>query len=131
MQVHTMKIRRSIPGILVVAAAAAVVLFSSFAPLTSPRQKPVLKTIIIDAGHGGPDPGARGLVTTEAEIALDIAMKLGKAVEKELPGLKIVYTRTGSALPGGLHEPNQANRYRAELANQSKGDLFISIHCNS
>src|ERR1700730_8388051 len=131
MEVHTMKIRKSIAGILVVAAAAAVVLFSSFAHMTSPRQKPVLKTIIIDAGHGGPDPGAKGLVTTEAEIALDVAMKLGKAVEKEFPALKIVYTRTSSALPGGLHEANQANRYRAEMANQAKGDLFISIHCNS
>ena len=126
-----MKFRISIPRILIVAASATVVLFSSFAPLSSPKQKPALRTIIIDAGHGGRDPGARGLITTEAEIALDVAMKLGKAVEREFPDVKIVYTRTSAALPGNLHDPNEANRYRADLANQSKGDLYISIHCNS
>ena len=126
-----MKFNISIPRMMIVAAAATVVLFSSFTPLPILRQKPTLRTIIIDAGHGGRDPGARGLITTEAEVALDIAMKLGRSIEKEFPEIKIVYTRTSSALPGGLHEPNQANRYRAEMANQAKGDLFVSIHCNS
>jgi N-acetylmuramoyl-L-alanine amidase len=116
---------------MIVTVAAAVVLFSSFTPLPIVRQKPSLRTIIIDAGHGGRDGGAKGLITTEAEVALDIALKLGKLVEKEFPEVKVVYTRTSSALPGGLHEPNQANRYRAEMANQAKGDLFVSIHCNS
>ena len=126
-----MKFNISIPRVMIVASAAAVVLFSSFTPLPIVRQKPALRTIIIDAGHGGRDGGAKGLITTEAEIALDIAMKLGRMVEKEFPEVKVVYTRTTSALPGGLTEPNQANRYRAEMANQAKGDLFLSIHCNS
>jgi len=126
-----MKFSISISRVLIVAACAAVVVFSSFAPLPSPKQKPVLHTIIIDAGHGGRDVGAKGLITTEAEVALDIAMKLGKAIEKEFPEMKVVYTRTSAALPGGLQDPNQANRYRAEMANQAKGDLFLSIHCNS
>ena len=116
---------------MVVVSTTAVVLFSSFTTLPVIRQKPALRTIIIDAGHGGRDVGAKGLITTEAEVALDIAMKLGHSIEKEFPEVKVVYTRTSSALPGGLQEPNQANRYRADMANQAKGDLFLSIHCNS
>ena len=126
-----MKLNISIPRTIVVAACAAVVVFSSFAPLPNPRQKPALRTIIVDAGHGGRDGGAKGLITTEAEVSLDIALKLGRSIEKDFPDVKVVYTRTTSALPGGLTEPNVANRYRAEMANQAKGDLFISIHCNS
>src|SRR5689334_14833882 len=126
-----MKLSISLSCVFVIAASAAVVLFCSFTPLPSPRQKPALRTIIIDAGHGGIDHGAKGLITTEAEVALDIALKLGKAIEKEFPEIKVVYTRTSAALPGALSDPNQANRYRAEMANQAKGDLFLSIHCNS
>ncbi|RYF96434.1 MAG: N-acetylmuramoyl-L-alanine amidase, partial [Chitinophagaceae bacterium] len=55
----------------------------------------------------------------------------GKKLEAEFPECKIVYTRTGKALPGNLNDLNAANRLRAEIANEAKGDLFISIHCNS
>ncbi|MFT3824041.1 MAG: N-acetylmuramoyl-L-alanine amidase [Chitinophagaceae bacterium] len=96
-----------------------------------PPQKPALATIIIDAGHGGADPGANGQFSTEADVALSIAMKLGKAIEKEFPQIKLVYTRTTDVLPGGGTDVKAALRYRAQLANQSKGDLFISIHCNA
>ena len=126
-----MKLNISIHRTIIVAVCAAVVLFSSFTPIPTMRQKPALRTIIIDAGHGGRDVGAKGLITTEAEVALDIALKLGRSIEKEFPEVKVVYTRTTSALPGGLTEPNIANRFRAEMANQAKGDLFLSIHCNS
>lgn len=95
------------------------------------RQRPVIRTIIIDPGHGGMDPGARGTFSTEAEVSLKVALKLGKAIQAEFPDIKIVYTRTGDVLPGGLNNVNQALHYRADLANKSKGDLFISIHCNS
>src|SRR4051812_15307910 len=128
---YQMKFTISISRVLIVAASAAIVLFCSFSTTPIVRQKPALRTIIIDAGHGGKDPGARGLITSEAEVALDIALKLGKVIEKEFPELKVVYTRTSAALPGGLQDPNLANRYRAEMANQAKGDLFLSIHCNS
>jgi N-acetylmuramoyl-L-alanine amidase len=90
-----------------------------------------IKTVIIDAGHGGKDPGAEGLISTEAQVSLDVALKLGKAMEKEFPGIKIIYTRTEDILPGNLHDKDAANRLRAEIANKAKGDLFISIHCNS
>ncbi len=96
-----------------------------------PPQKPVLGTIIIDPGHGGADPGASGQISTEADVALAISLKLGKAIEKEFPQIKLVYTRTTDVLPGGGTDVKAALRYRAQLANQSKGDLYISIHCNA
>jgi N-acetylmuramoyl-L-alanine amidase len=94
-------------------------------------QRPVIRTIVVDAGHGGYDVGAKGLFSTEADVSLAIAMKLGKRLETEFPECKIVYTRTNKELPGNLDDLNAANHLRAEMANEAKGDLFISIHCNS
>ena len=90
-----------------------------------------VQTIIIDPGHGGKDQGARGLITTEAKICLAIGLKLGKAVEEKFPGVKVLYTRTTDVLAGNKPDKNLANRYRAEFANQSGGDLFIAVHVNS
>lgn len=104
---------------------------------TSPPKKqelvspPGIRTLIIDPGHGGKDPGAHGLRSHEADVALEIALKFGKAVKEAYPDIKIIYTRTTDDLPGGASSINQALRYRADLANKSKGDLFISIHCNA
>jgi N-acetylmuramoyl-L-alanine amidase len=95
------------------------------------QQKPVLGTIIIDPGHGGVDPGAHGQESTEAAIALSISLKLGKALAAELPDSKLIFTRTTDELPGGLTNAPQANRYRATMANEAKGDLYIAIHCNA
>jgi len=82
-----------------------------------------LRTIVIDAGHGGTDIGARGSYSTEKEITLDVAMKLGKLLEENMPDVKIVYTRKVDR----FDDP----RRKAEIANDAHGDLFISIHCNS
>ncbi|HEX6170020.1 MAG TPA: N-acetylmuramoyl-L-alanine amidase [Chitinophagaceae bacterium] len=90
-----------------------------------------VQTIIIDPGHGGKDQGARGLITTEARICLAIGLKLGKAIEEKFPGVKVLYTRTTDVLAGNKPDKNLANRYRAEFANQSGGDLFIAVHVNS
>ena len=90
-----------------------------------------IQTIIIDPGHGGKDGGARGLFSTEAQLCLEIGLKLGKAIEENFPGIKVLYTRTTDILPGNKPDKNQALRYRADFANESKGDLFIAIHCNS
>ena len=95
------------------------------------QQKPVLGTIIIDPGHGGIDPGASGQFSTEAAVALSISLKLGKALATELPDSKLIFTRTTDELPGALNSIHDALRYRADLANQAKGDLFIAIHCNA
>jgi N-acetylmuramoyl-L-alanine amidase len=112
--------------------SAFTFLFStSFTTTDAPPSKPVIKTIIIDAGHGLPDPGALGASSSEAAVTLAVALKLGKMLEEALPNCRIVYTRTGPGLPGGLKNKNDANRLRAKMANDAHGDLFISIHCNS
>lgn len=118
------------PIFLLAATMAMLMIASSFNVNPGP-QKPTLRTIIVDAGHGGRDQGAKGLISTEAAIALDIALKFGKAIEKEMPDIKVIYTRTANVLPGGLNDANQANRYRAEMANRERGDLYIAIHCNA
>jgi len=93
-------------------------------------QQHLLRTIIIDAGHGGPDIGAVGDYSNEADITLSLALKLGKKLEDSLPNVKIIYTRTTHDLPGGLQDHNAANRLRARIANEAHGDLFIAIHVN-
>lgn len=94
-------------------------------------QKKAIKTIIIDPGHGGIDPGAPGTFSTEADVSLAVSLKLGKALEKEFPHIKQVFTRTTDVLPGNLNNKDAALKYRANLANESGGDLFIAVHCNS
>jgi N-acetylmuramoyl-L-alanine amidase len=95
------------------------------------QKLPVQKTIIIDAGHGGKDQGAAGLTSTEAQICLQLSMKIGQQIEREIPGVKVLYTRTSDIIPGNLPTKDEGLRYRANFANQSGADLFISIHCNS
>jgi N-acetylmuramoyl-L-alanine amidase len=94
-------------------------------------QRPVLRTIIVDAGHGLPDPGAKGKYSTESQLTLAIAMKVGEQLKTLLPDCKIIYTRTDENLPEGLDDKNVANRLRAKRANENHGDLFIAIHVNS
>jgi N-acetylmuramoyl-L-alanine amidase len=93
--------------------------------------QPGLRTLIIDPGHGGLDPGARGLMDTEANIALQVSLKLGDTLAKAFPQMKIIYTRTTDVLPGPIQNKDASLKYRANLANQSGGDLFVAIHCNS
>jgi N-acetylmuramoyl-L-alanine amidase len=96
-----------------------------------PPQKTLLRTIIIDPGHGGFDPGCHGLFSKEKDVTLGISLKLGKALQKAFPEMKIVYTRTTDIMPGHKTSIQDGIRYRAELANKEHGDLFICIHCNS
>lgn len=82
-----------------------------------------IKTIVIDAGHGGVKPGARGSFSWEKDVALEVALKLGKKINQQFPGIKVIQTRTTDV---------DVDWYkRADLANDAKADLFISIHCNS
>lgn len=82
-----------------------------------------IKTIVIDAGHGGVKSGAAGKISLEKNIALKVALKLGKMIEEQLPTIKVVQTRKTDV---------DVDWYRrAEIANDIKADLFISIHCNS
>lgn len=82
-----------------------------------------VSVIVLDAGHGGHDPGAVGRRAKEKDIALQVVLKLGKRIEEGLPGVKVVYTRKTDIYPK-LYE-------RPALANKHKADLFISVHCNS
>jgi N-acetylmuramoyl-L-alanine amidase len=93
--------------------------------------KATIKTLIIDPGHGGLDPGAKGDFSTEAEVSLSVSLKFGKAIEREFPDIKIIYTRTTDVMPGNKRSKEEGLRYRADLANSSGGDLFIAIHCNA
>ncbi|HEU4473013.1 MAG TPA: N-acetylmuramoyl-L-alanine amidase [Flavisolibacter sp.] len=92
-----------------------------------PARQEVLRTIIIDAGHGimagGGHNGAKGSYSYEDDICLDVSKKLVAIMAKEFPGVKIIETRPGKNIVD-LHE-------RADIANQNKGDLFISIHVNA
>lgn len=97
------------------------------------KQEPVktaIRTIIIDPGHGGIDQGAKGAFSTEADVSLAVSLKLGKAIEREFPDIKVIYTRTTDVMPGGGSK-DAGLRYRADLANKSGGDLFIALHCNA
>lgn len=81
-----------------------------------------IKTIVIDAGHGGKDGITRGAYSTEKDVALKTALRLGRVITENMKDVKVVYTRTEDVfIP--LYE-------RIGLANQVKADLFISIHCN-
>ncbi|WP_179414134.1 N-acetylmuramoyl-L-alanine amidase family protein [Mucilaginibacter sp. E4BP6] len=98
--------------------------------LTSSGYK--LRTVIIDAGHGEYAPpgvgghysrGASGSYSNERDVTLAIALKLQTAIEKDLEGVKVVLTRNTSE--------DVSWEKRSEIANESHGDVFISIHCNS
>ncbi|MHA4810236.1 N-acetylmuramoyl-L-alanine amidase family protein [Flavitalea flava] len=104
---------------------------TSFNVRPTPKQKSALRTIVIDPGHGGFDPGTHGLISKEKDIALDISLKLGKAIQEEYPDVKLVFTRTTDIMPGNKPTIKEGLNYRAELANKSHGDLFICIHGNS
>lgn len=82
-----------------------------------------VKTVVIDAGHGGKDPGTHGKNTKEKDIALAVALKVGAYIKEFLPDVKVIYTRTDDHFLE-LHE-------RAAIANNNKADLFISIHANA
>lgn len=96
-----------------------------------PHPPAPVKTIIIDPGHGGADQGADGLFSTEAQVTLALSKKLGERLINEMPGIKVLFTRTTDIIPGNGRNKTEGLRYRANFANESKADLFISIHCNS
>lgn len=96
-----------------------------------PTQKQAIRTVIIDPGHGGFDTGTKGLYSKESGVALAISLKLSKVMAEEFPEIKQVITRTTDIMPGGGSTIASGLNYRANLANKSKGDLFIAIHCNN
>lgn len=89
-----------------------------------------VRVIVIDAGHGGPKfPGARYNGICEKDINLQVALKLGALIERNMPDVKVVYTRkVEKQFSPVLTDDLQA---RADIANKADGDLFISIHSNA
>ena len=103
-------------------------IFLLFAVIAIQAQKPAQSkqfVVVLDAGHGGHDPGTHGskkYKDKEKDIALKIVLALGKKLEK-LPNIKIIYTRkTDVFIP---------LKKRAAIANKADADLFVSVHCNS
>ena len=82
-----------------------------------------IKKVLIDAGHGGKDPGALGKVAKEKDLTLSIALKLGHYIDSLIPGVDVVYTRTT--------DKYLSLKERAEMTNKIMPQVFISIHINS
>lgn len=102
-------------GILLVAFLAPMLLFA--------QRGEKITTVVIDAGHGGKDPGALGSFTKEKDINLTVALLTGDYIKKNCPDVTVIYTRDSDVLVP-LDE-------RAAIANRNNADIFISIHCNS
>jgi N-acetylmuramoyl-L-alanine amidase len=126
-------LKRLIFGILALPVCFSLFSFTTLSLVKSDTTNTTgfkLKTVIVDAGHGdkttGPghfSRGADGSFSTERQVTLAVALKLQKAIEKNITGVNAVLTRK---------TPEDVSfERRAEIANENKGDLFISLHCNS
>lgn len=108
-------------------AAGFVLLFTAQAmPQKSASNANRVATVVLDAGHGGKDPGAMGTKrykTTEKHVTLAVALLVGKYIQENLPDVKVVYTREDDSFVELME--------RSNIANRNKADVFISIHCNS
>ena len=115
---------------VLISLLASLVLFAAGNNVSAQNNGVGVRVIVIDAGHGGRAfPGAVYGGVKEKDINLAVALKLGALIEKELPGIKVVYTRkTDTALGQSLNEDLTA---RANIANKAGGDFFISIHANA
>ncbi len=104
--------------------ASTLGLFWAFAP--QPLEEGRLQRVVIDAGHGGKDPGNLGtgrFKTTEKDITLDVSKMVGKYISEAHPEVEVIYTRSDDSYPS-LND-------RVQIANESQADLFISIHCDA
>ena len=84
---------------------------------------PKIKTVVIDAGHGGKDPGCHGGFAQEKDVCLSMALKLGKLIKEKYPQIEVKYTRETDVFVELIE--------RANIANQANADLFICIHANA
>jgi len=97
--------------------------FSGVAIVTNGQTGSTIHRVVIDAGHGGKDPGALGRNSKEKDIVLAVALKTGQYIQEHFKDVEVIYTRTSDVFVE-LHK-------RAQIANESGADVFISIHCNS
>ena len=82
-----------------------------------------VRTIVLDAGHGGKDPGTHGRYAKEKNINLALILQLGRKIKAKHPDIRVIYTRASDRFVD-LYE-------RGAIANRNRADLFISIHCNA
>lgn len=99
--------------------------FSLFFVQTMAQNKTtaLLKTVVIDAGHGGKDPGCHGGYSNEKDVCLAMALKLGKLIKESYPDITVKYTRETDIFVELIE--------RANIANKANADLFICIHANA
>lgn len=95
-------------------------LLSSFKMVSEEKK---IRLVVIDAGHGGKDPGCHGVSAKEKEVALAVALLAGQYITDNIPDVRVIYTRQTDTFVE-LYQ-------RANIANKAKADVFISIHCNS
>jgi len=119
---NTLNIERNVRIIGLTALLIAITLLNSGSTYTAPPDSKV-DVVVIDAGHGGHDNGTHGRLLKEKDVALNIALKVGSYIEKNIPGVKVIYTRRDDRYLA-LDE-------RADIANKNKADLFICIHANA
>jgi N-acetylmuramoyl-L-alanine amidase len=112
------KANRRLLSLIILLALVA----SSYFPAPRPAIDGPIQTLIIDAGHGGKDPGSLGLRYQEKDIALAIALQLRQVVNENLPHIRVIMTRdTDKFISLGR---------RGSIAQGQRGDFFVSIHCN-
>lgn len=115
--------RPKVKNILIISFLTISFLLSGFVSTGPKAPEFKLKRIVIDAGHGGKDPGALGATSKEKDVALKVALQVGQYIQENLPGVEVIYTRKTDTFIE-LKE-------RSNIANRNKADLFISIHCNA
>jgi N-acetylmuramoyl-L-alanine amidase len=98
-------------------------LFGGFIPNETMMPAFRMKKIVLDAGHGGRDPGNLGSRSREKDINLAVTLLVGKYIEENLPDVEVIYTRKDDSFPSLKERP--------VIANKNKADLFVSIHSNS
>ncbi|WP_445736173.1 N-acetylmuramoyl-L-alanine amidase family protein [Mariniflexile sp.] len=107
--------------VLLFVSFIAVLTFSSFIKVDKNQAREQF-VVVLDAGHGGHDPGNMGNGYKEKDIALNIVLDIGRQLEKN-PNIKVVYTRDRDVFVDLF--------VRGQIANKAKADLFVSVHCNS
>ena len=111
-----------VPSFFIIGISLVFLLFSAFVPPNAPDRVNDKFVVVLDAGHGGHDPGNLGNGYLEKNISLGIVLAAGKALES-YPDIEVVYTRKDDRF---------VDLYvRGEVANKAKADLFVSVHCDS
>lgn len=108
-------------NLLILLCPGLFLILVSFSP--AGKESLAVTKIVIDAGHGGKDPGTKGSYTKEKDVALKVANLVGKYIEENIKGVEVIYTRKGDSLVELEKRP--------EIANSHNSDLFVSIHANS